>query len=342
MPWIINLLISWPGFLTGVYDLSKAKSTDHHVSGSKIKGVSLVASSAPITDYEFRQLGALHANFVCLLPYAFVKQGNPQVFYNTGHQWWGERPEGISTCISIAHSHNLQVMVKPQLWISNGMFTGKLSFDSEEEWTLFEESYSAYIFQLLELADSLDAAYFCIGTELELFVQNRKQYWSRLIDSARKIYDGKITYAENWDTYQNFPYWEKLDALGVNAYFPLSEAMTPSVGDLLKHWNPHYANMKAFSEKKGKPILFTEYGYRSIDFATRRPWESYTNGDANMQVQQNAYEALFQKFWNEPWIAGGFCWKWFDHQTPPDVPALIDFTPQNKPAQDVIRQWYSK
>ena len=302
----------------------------------------MVGASKPIDEAEFRQLDSLHVNYVCLLPFAYVEEGKPKVFYNAGFQWWGERPEGIAACIKMAHAHGMKVMVKPQLWVSHGKYTGQLSFANNDEWKEFEESYSDYLLQLLQVADSFNAEYFCLGTELNYFVKARKPYWSSLIDSARQLYSGQLTYAENWDCYQDFPFWNKLDAMGVNAYFPLSDSITPPVNELLKKWDPHYEKMKSFAAITGKPVLFTEYGYRSIDYATRKPWESYTDGIMNLQAQQNAYEALFQKFWKEPWIAGGFFWKWFDAHTHSDVPMNLDFTPQDKPASEVIQHWYQQ
>ncbi|MEO6169206.1 MAG: hypothetical protein ABIO46_06000 [Chitinophagales bacterium] len=312
------------------------------IAEGKINGASMVGASKPIDEAEFRELDSLHVNYVCLLPFAYVEDGKSKVFYNAGFQWWGERPEGIAACIQMAHAHGMRVMVKPQLWVSHGQYTGQLTFASEDEWKEFEESYSDYLLQLLQVADSFHAEYFCLGTELNYFVKARKPYWSSLIDSARKLYKGKLTYAENWDCYQDFPYWNKLDAIGVNAYFPLSDSITPPVNELLKNWDPHYEKLKSFAARTGKPVLFTEYGYRSIDYAARKPWESYTDGIMNLHAQQNAYEALFQKFWKEPWIAGGFFWKWFDANTHSDVPMNLDFTPQDKPASAVIERWYQQ
>ncbi len=327
---------------TGKQRAPDATFSKASVDSGKIKGVSLVGSSAPIDATEFKKLDSLHVNFVCLLPFAFVQQGKTKVYYDEDFQWWGERPAGIAACIKLAHTENMQVMIKPQLWLSDGKFTGELSFESPEDWLQFENEYSSYIFRLLRIADSLQVAYFCLGTELSNFAHVRKNYWENLLDSARKIFSGKLTYAENWDTYREFPYWDKLDVMGINAYFPLSDSITPPIDELLQQWEPHYRQMKDFSALKQKPILFTEYGYRSIDYATSKPWESYSSGKTNLLGQQNAYEALFQKFWNEPWIAGGFFWKWFDAHTPPDVPLHLDFTPQNKPALQVIQQWYGQ
>lgn len=253
---------------------------------SKINGASIVAASQPIDDAAFSQLELLHVNFICLLPFAYVRTDNPKVHYNKSFQWWGEKPEGIAECIKMAKTHNMKVMVKPQLWISDGLFTGHLKFASEAEWKIFEQSYIEYLFTMLRVADSMDAEWFCLGTELEQFVKERNLFWSSLIDSARVHFKGKLTYGENWDSYDSFPYWRKLDAIGINAYFPLSHSITPSVTELIQGWQPHFFKIKSFSEKMNKQVMFTEYGYRSIDYAARTPWESYSDEKVNFIAQK--------------------------------------------------------
>ena len=310
------------------------------VGMKKINGAAIVAASHPLNDSDFMRLSDVSVNFICLLPFAYVRENEPVIHYNSNFQWWGERPEGIAECIKMAHQCNLKVMVKPQLWISHGEYTGQMKFNSEADWKNFEASYTGYIFQLLKVADSMHAEIFCLGTELDYFVRERKGYWSLMIDSARKVYHGQITYAGNWDCYKDFPFWNRLDLIGINAYFPLSDSITPQVSELLQKWQPHFEGMKSFSQKTGKPVFFTEYGYRSIDYATQKPWESYTDGNLNFVAQQNAYEALYEKFWGEPWFSGGFFWKWFDEHTPSDVAMEKEFTPQNNPAMDVVKKWY--
>ena len=46
--------------------------------------------------------------------------------------------------------------------------------------------------------------------------------------------------------------------------------------------------------------------------------------------------------WQEPWFAGGFLWKWFINHPVSGGPLDNRFTPQNKPAQQVIRQYYRR
>jgi hypothetical protein len=311
-------------------------------SFSRINGISLAAAHAPIDQSEFNTLCKANANYVCFLPFAFVREGEPRVHYNSGFQEWGERPEGISCCIRMAHEHGLKVMIKPQLWISHGEYTGDLSFQSESEWQQFEATYSDYILTLAKVADSSRAEMFCIGTELDSFVNHSPIYWDQLIDSIREVYHGKLTYAENWDCYNRFPLWSKLDYIGVSAYFPLSESSTPEVNELKRSWQKDVELLKEFSEQENKPILFTEFGYRSIDCCAAKPWDSYTDSHPNPEAQRNAYTALFESFWDQPWFAGGFSWKWFDSHSHGDVPMETEYTPQGKPALQVLEQWYSR
>ena len=50
-----------------------------------------------------------------------------------------------------------------------------------------------------------------------------KKYWIELIQKVRAVYQGQLTYAANYDNYQEVDFWEHLDFIGINAYFPLRE-----------------------------------------------------------------------------------------------------------------------
>ncbi|MBA3647157.1 MAG: hypothetical protein H0W62_01175 [Chitinophagales bacterium] len=314
----------------------------HFPSGEKINGAGLVAPYSMIDESALDSLSSIHTNYVCLMPFAFVKPDEAAIYYNGNHQAWGESPNGIACCIKMAHDRGMKVMVKPQLWAHHGEYTGDIKFSDVSAWEKFEDGYSDYILQLAKVADSSHADIFCIGTELNCFVASQNQYWSGLIDSVRKIYHGQVTYAENWDCYQRIPFWNKLDYIGVNAYFPLSDHSTPEVEDLKQKWQPWLLAMKSLSGKNQKPVLFTEYGYRSIDGCAKAPWEFFTSGKTNYTAQQNAYEAMFETFWNQDWFAGGFFWKWYDKLDDEEYPIDQDFTPQQKPVLQVIRKWYEK
>ncbi len=54
-------------------------------------------------------------------------------------------------------------------------------------------------------------------------------------------------------------------------------------------------------------------------------------------MQKRLFEAFFEGPWREPWVRGAVVWKWSGRSSGSDR-RNVDFTPQGKPAEDVIRQ----
>ena len=108
-------------------------------------------------------------------------------------------------------------------------------------------------------------------------------------------------------------------------------------------WAPHFKAIKKFHERYQKPVVFTEYGYMSVDGAAWEHWELEANERTlpqNTTAQSNAYEALFRKFWSQDWFAGGFLWKWYHYHDSVGQHHPNGFTPQNKPVEEVIHKYY--
>lgn len=308
----------------------------------KLNGVSFVASREDAAQEHAEVLVNLNANHAAVMPFGFIREMNtPEISFNTDRQWFGETKKGAKQYIELLNSNNIQVMLKPQLWIWRGEFTGNLKMNTEAEWETLETSYEAFIMTYVELAEEMKVPLFCIGTELEQFVQHRPDYWKKLIGKIKTVYSGKLTYAANWDEYPKTPFWKELDYIGIDAYFPLSKEKTPTVEQLRSGWQKHKEKMAAFSLQEERPILFTEYGYKSANFTGLRPWEEDRNDTiVNMEGQTNATRAILEEFWKEDWFAGGFVWKWFIHHKDSGGPTDNRFTPQNKPAEKVLRTYY--
>jgi hypothetical protein len=310
----------------------------------KINGVSFVGSRDPAHQEHVDALADIHADYAAVMPYGFVREPDrPEIIFDTDRQWYGETRAGARQYIQLLHENGIRVMLKPQLWIWRGLFTGDLTMASESDWNKLESEYTDFILTYADLAEETGAALFCIGTELGAFVRARPQFWEELIVSVRQRYKGKITYAANWDEYLRIPFWKDLDLIGIDAYFPLSDARNPNLEDLRKGWKRWKEDIEKLQQSVGIPVLFTEYGYRSMDFTARKPWLVDRNEQGvNLEAQANAKRAIFEEFWDEDWFAGGFVWKWFIHHS--RAGGLTDnrFTPQNKPAQEVIRDYYRR
>ncbi len=308
----------------------------------KINGVSFVASGNVITQADVKPVVKVNANYAAIMPFGFIRNlNNPKIIHNTDRQWFGETREGAKQYIEELRKQNIKIMLKPQIWVWHGEFTGYIEMKNEADWKTLEDSYSSFILEYADLANEVNAELFCVGTELEKFIENRPEYWNSLIEKIKAKFKGKLTYAANWDEFKRTPFWNKLDYIGVDAYFPVSDKKTPTVDDCLKGWQTHKKVIQNMSQKHNKPILFTEYGYRSVDYAGKKPWVSDRSmNQVNLEAQINTTQALFETFWKEDWFAGGFIWKWFHEHDKVGGEDNPMFTPQNKPAEIVLGKHY--
>ena len=308
----------------------------------KINGVSFVAMNTAIDSTNIVPVVEVNANYAAVMPFGFIRDlDQPEVIHNTDRQWYGETRAGAKQYIYELQKKNISIMIKPQIWVSRGKFTGEIMMQSETSWKELEDSYSNFLMEYAELAEEVNAEILCVGTELELFTKYRPEYWYSLIEKIRSVYKGKLTYAANWNEYRKIPFWDKLDFIGIDAYFPVSNHKTPSFEDCLAGWQKHKFEILKLSSTYKKKVLFTEYGYRSVDYAGEKPWDySNSEGSVNLEAQVNTTKALFETFWYEDWFAGGFVWKWFHIHNKVGGPDNNMFTPQNKPAQEVIRVQY--
>ena len=308
----------------------------------EIRGLSFVGTRDRVGKENLITIKKNAANWVALMPYGYMKSARtPMVSFNVSWQWQGETKNGIEQAVPFFQREGISVMLKPHIWIKGGIFTGTISFDSPEEWNQFQESYRKFILHFAQVAEETKIPMLCIGTELQSIVANNPEYWRQLIREIKQVYTGKLTYAENWDQFQNVPFWDQLDYVGIDAYFPLKTA-SPTVTILTELWKPYVQNLKGFSEKYNRKILFTEMGYRSINLPTSKPWDySLRDQPFNGQTQADALEALFISFENKSWWAGGFIWKWFPDYANSGGTLDTTFSPQNKPAVTVIERYFT-
>ncbi len=317
-------------------------SCQDQVSKGKINGVSLVASREAISISNIKPILRVNANTVAVMPFGFLDNlQSPDLKFNLQRQWWGERLEGVRETVQLLHKDSLEVMIKPQIWIRGGEFTGDIRMNSEADWKIFEECYQDFIMLYAELAEEEKVGILAIGTELFGFVNERPDFWRELIPEIRRIYKGKLTYSENWDKAGRVVFWKELDFIGVNAYFPLNQESSPNLQQLKDGWKSHKSALEGLSKTSGRQILFTEYGYRNINFAAKNPWDSSRElVSLNHELQANALTAIFEEFWTEDWFAGGFLWKWHQEHEQSGGMKNNQFTPQNKPAEKVVKDFY--
>ncbi|MFH1847248.1 MAG: hypothetical protein ABH869_06825 [Candidatus Omnitrophota bacterium] len=296
--------------------------------------------ATPYSDESLKKLVSLGVEYVSITPTLYQEDYN-----STEIKLTPRSPSTLSIIHVIKHAHSLgmKVMIKPHIDLIN-KFNGTywradIGFNSETDWQKWFKEYNDFIIDYARISEKYNVELFCVGTELA-FTAQKEKYWRKIISSVRKIYSGKITYAANWDNYNNINFWDSLDFIGINAYFPLSYKKEPSLTDLTQGWEKWKYEIQACSKRTKKQIIFTELGYPCAEHAAYYPWKNAYTGNANTKIQENCYKAFFKAIWNEPWFAGVYWWKWGvsihsggqnDRQ----------FTPQNKPAQAIIKNHYN-
>jgi hypothetical protein len=274
------------------------------------------------------------ANYVAVI----VTWGMDTCTSNTVHPVSGFTPTdaAVIDAINDVHARGMGVMLKMQAPCSA---RNNVEPTNKSAWFA---SYATFINHYAQIAQDNGVELFCIGNELNVIDTSNYSNWATIITGVRAIFSGPLTYAAaEWsDSYRQVPFWGLLDYVGINAYFPLSGAQTPSVADLVTGWSSYNVSgtvrnwtqeIETLQATVDKPVIFTEIGYRSMDYAA----EGLSNNHYNGLGQANCYEAALRVFANKPWFAGMFWWGWS-----PDPKAggagNTDYTPQNKPAQSVL------
>ena len=242
----------------------------------------------------------------------------------------------LERTIALAHNYGLKVFLTPHLYVPNES-RSTIRPDDRGAWFA---SYTAFISYYAAMAQRLGVEQFAVGSELSSISDDRPG-WLQVIQEVRARYHGTVLYAADAYEAARVPFWDALDLIGIDAYFPLSATPTTDVSVLQRSWEPIRAEMAAGAARYGRKILFTEAGYTSQEGTTTRPndWMLGTKPDESEQAA--AYQALLATFSDEPWWEGVYWWVWnalpdngSDHAT--------NYSPRGKAAERVIRHWWHR
>ena len=308
---------------------------------NQMNGVSYVSIHKKLDSMDIVSVQDVGANWVSVVPFSYMKSGRfPELHYDQDWFCYGDRLNGVGEIVRDAKVNGLKVLVKPQVWVSESFYTGKISMKKDKNWRKYENQYSEYILAFAKVAEEEGADMFCVGTEMKRFVCERPRFWNRLIRDVRLVFSGELIYAANWDDYESVPFWKKLDYIGVDAYFPISKNKEPTIKELKEGWKSIVASMDSLGKYYDKKIVLTEYGYRSIQGCAIHPWDYDKNESSNERAQVNALEALYQVIWGHNQFTGGFLWKWhLDHSSAGGSMNTM-FTVQNKMAEKTVMKYY--
>ena len=300
---------------------------------------------------DFEPLRQNNLEWLTLVPWGFQEGvGGAEISHHDGDSLHMKQHEDHWVRnIALARAAGFKVFLKPHLWIHNppeGKWRSDIYPPDDKVWQEWQRTYSEFILRYAKVAERAEAEMFCIGTEFTSLTLKKPEFWRDLIQEIRKVYSGQITYAANWyEEFEQISFWDQMDFIGIQAYFPLVDHHNPNVPQLVKAWDEHLPAIESTQKKYNRPILFTEMGYRSTASGAIRPWEWRENirePDSlySPQTQANCYQAFFDVFWEQDWFAGVHIWQMRSDFVAKPEQKDQDFFPQGKPAEQIIAKGF--
>jgi hypothetical protein len=307
-----------------------------------LKGMALGLFSEESThpySQGIQEIQSLGANAVLLMVPWYQKdiyQNKMEPRFGWGADHITLPDERLRKLIRKAHQSGLKILLMPYLRFDQRgpkEWRGVLKPQNFNQWAI---AYQNFILHYAKIAGEEGVDFFSVGSELGS-LENKKNFWKKLISKVRKAYPGKLLYSSNWDHYQYPVFWNQLDYIGITSYHRLTEKLPPTLGRLRLSWDEFKKNILQFQKKfPDKKIIITEVGYPSIRGASKDPWNYFADEPVDLEEQALCYQAFIEAWNNTPQLEGVFWWVWFGDGGPQDK----TYTPKGKPAQRLVHRWY--
>lgn len=324
-----------------------------------------VEGGPALEECHMEELKALGVSHLSLNPFGWMQAPDrPAMRLATERRsgggrgrWWGESDDGLRHYAQAARAAGLEVMLRPHIWLSNttdrhgnaNLWLADIGFESEQEWAEFFSEYRRFILHYARLAEETKMEWLSVGAELTRASREHPAEWRAIIAEVREIYKGKLIYSANhWQEVEGVTFWDALDAIGVQAYFPLAASDDATEEQLVEAWRGHLRMLQKLSEQYDKPVIFTEVGYRSSARAAIEPWEWRVPGPPREDLQAMCYRATFRAIEEFDCVQGMYWWKYHVVACPeePGTERRVSdrlassFTWQGKQAEGVLRENY--
>jgi hypothetical protein len=327
-PFSVSARPTQPPYLKG-FNFAHEGYAIHNSYGSR--------KSAAAID-EQAQLGA---NVIALVPYSYMSSAHQPSFLPFMKRAGTETDEGLIADHYHARKRNMMTVLKPQIWLGGNSWPGDVEMATEEDWAAFFDYYYRWIRHYALLAEIHEMDLFCVGVEFARVSLQKGEGWERLISKIRGIYSGPITYAANWgEEFEASTFWEAVDYIGLNSYYPLSANEKATEAELRLAFEQVVARAKRVSEQYGKPLIFTEIGFTSTPSPWIHPHKDGRGKSYDGQSQLTCYKVVMEVLKEqEDWCQGILWWKY---------PSYLDnggaghtgFTPNNKPAEKRLKEYF--
>jgi hypothetical protein len=304
-----------------------------------------VGYGTPASAEALDELARLGCNWVSVTPFGRQWDLRHTQIQMDFEQPFAQNREAVRRVVAQAHARGLRVLIVPHLWIDvPGLWRGEIDPGSEERWQAWFQSYTRFVTAWARVAEESGADMLSIGVEMKSSTQSRVGDWLRVIAAIRREYHGMLTYSANWDEETQVGFWDHLDVVGINAFYPLAERNGAGLAELRQGAIERARKLGEWAEREGRPVLFTEFGYTARPDPAVRPWEwpeSLVGVPVDERAQAVAYRALLEAFASKRWFVGGFVWRYYANPMDASQEAAHGFSPRLREGERVLRELYA-
>ena len=245
----------------------------------------------------------------------------------------------IEAALVDANRMGFSTILIPHLYLRDGGWRGHITMSDPQIRDRWWGSYTRFIEEAARISERSGATVLSLGVELkgmsaELDTRTRFRV---LRQKVQKIYSGLLTYSANWDEAESVKFWDLVDIVGVNGYYPL-------VPDVERGSEAIAQRLHELHQSTRKQVLILEVGYRSGPMSHLKPWdwpEDVANKEVDEAAQAKNWAAILTNWLTTEGIRGLLVWV---IPTDPDDPASEPphgFNPLNKAAEQVLKRAFS-
>ncbi len=252
---------------------------------------------------------------------------------------------GIRDFVAQAHARGMQVLLIPHLWVETEGWRGEIDPGSPEGWRAYQRSYREFVLAWARDAQAAGVDGFSIGVECKSFSGRFGAFWRALIADVRAAFDGWLTYSANWDEAEDVLFWDQLDLIGINAFYPLADHDDASFDEYVAGAERAAAAVGELAEVLEKPVLFVEVGYTTRENAAVQPWlwpDGMDGVVVSEREQARALLASLRAFLPRRWFTGFFVWRYYADLDDVSQEAIWGFSPHAKRAEGTLERVFAE
>jgi hypothetical protein len=259
----------------------------------------------------------------------------------------------LKIAISAAKTLGMNVVLNPILKLYNGKSSRYIPF-SDAWYTSYKDLMRKYAV----ISQESGVTIFCIGNELSSAINDESApKWKELINEVRLHYTKYVVYSASWQGLEGYknnepeffwcPIYTVTDYIAFQA-FPLLTSNGQTHGTFWGSETNRMQSVRSFLEQQyhenGKKFLIMQTGLQSQLGAELEPHierdVATSKRFPHEGIQELYYTYIIESFGKHPLCDGIFFWYW-DCTVQQESFIKGSYSPENKVAATVLKQWFS-